>query len=70
MTLKKIFQLFCNHNIIDSKNLFYSPSPEYPAACRRDDQPSLKATARHDGEVNYGAIPLDTPPLAAGSFIA
>jgi len=61
-------------------SFFYSPSPEYPVACHRDDQPSPKATARQDGVANRavaqrakaggsGAIPLDTPPLAAGSFI-
>jgi len=49
-------------------------------ACHRDDQPSPKATARQDSVANravaqrakaggFGAIPLDPPPLAAGSFI-
>ena len=32
--------------------MIYSPSPEYPAAYRRDDQPSPKASARQDGEEN------------------
>jgi hypothetical protein len=28
------------------RTLFYSPSPEYPVACHRDDRPTLKATAQ------------------------
>ena len=33
---------------------FYSASPEYPAACCRDDRSSPAATPRQDGEMNHG----------------
>jgi len=48
---------------------FYSPSPEYPAACCRDewhgDPPKLKERRR----VGFGEFRSDTPHLAVGSFI-
>jgi len=47
----------------------YSPSPEYPAACCRDewrgDPPKLEERRR----VGFGEFRFDTPQLAAGSFI-
>ncbi len=49
---------------------FYSSSPEYPAACCRDEwrgEPRRSSPERR--RVGYDAIPLDTPPHAAGSFI-
>ena len=38
--------LYKNTIYTDSVALIYSPSPEYPAACSRDDQAPPKATAR------------------------
>jgi hypothetical protein len=35
----------------------YSPSPEYPVACYRDDLPSLKLWHDTDGEVNRAVAP-------------
>jgi hypothetical protein len=54
---------------------FYSPSPEYPVACYRDEwsgEPRLKP-ARHgrasEGVLASAQFRFDTPQLAAGSFI-
>jgi hypothetical protein len=48
---------------------FYSPSPEYPVACCRDewhgDPPKLEERRR----VGFDEFRFDTPKLAAGSFI-
>jgi hypothetical protein len=75
---KRKFQMsdFLEKNLIFSilisefKTSFYSPSPEYPVACYRDDRSSPEASTRREGEVNrdearqsvcglgYGAIPL------------
>jgi len=53
------------------KNLIvYSPSPEYPAACCRDERQRGPAEARQsEGGLGYGEFRFDTPQLAAGSFI-
>ena len=53
------------------KNLIvYPPSPEYPAACCRDERQRGPAEARQsEGGLGYGEFRFDTPQLAAGSFI-
>jgi hypothetical protein len=52
------------------QSMIYSSLPEYPAACRRDEwQGEPRRSSLERRRVGYGAIPLDTPPLAVGSFI-
>jgi hypothetical protein len=50
----------------------YSPSPEYPAACSRDErqgEPRRSSTERRRVRAT-AQFHFDTPQLAAGSFIA
>jgi hypothetical protein len=51
--------------------IFYSPSPEYPAACSRDErQGEPRRSSIERGRVRATAqFHFDTPQLAAGSFI-
>jgi hypothetical protein len=48
----------------------YSPSPEYPAACCRDERQRGPAfNLSNFCGLGYGEFRFDTPQLAAGSFI-
>jgi len=48
---------------------FYSPSPEYPAACCRDEWRGDPPKLEERRWFGFGEFRLDTPQLAAGSFI-
>ena len=53
-----------NHEFTRGTPWIYSPSPEYPVACRRDEwrgEPRRSSLERR--RIGYGAIPLDTPSL-------
>jgi len=47
----------------------YSPSPEYLAACCRDERQRDAEAPQSAGGLGYGEFRFDTPHLAAGSFI-
>jgi hypothetical protein len=53
------------------QDILYSPSPEYPAACSRDErqgEPRRSSTERRRVRAT-AQFHFDTPQLAAGSFI-
>jgi hypothetical protein len=48
----------------------YSPSSEYPVACYRDEwRGELRCTSKSEGGSASAQFRLDTPQLAAGSFM-
>ena len=49
---------------------FYSPSPEYPVACYRDEwRGEPRRSSKSEGGLALAQFRFDTPQLAAGSFI-
>jgi hypothetical protein len=50
--------------------VYYSPSPEYPVACYRDEwRGEPRRSSKSEGGLASAQFRFDTPQLAAGSFI-